>query len=76
MTGLWLLGLAQAFGSAGDFLHDVILAGQRPPDILILPKCRSDSGIYELIQPFLEAIYFQPVPPPEEMIFKSLFPAE
>lgn len=44
-----MLGLAWAFGSAGDFLHDVILTEQRTRDILILPKNYCDSAIHELI---------------------------
>lgn len=48
-TGTVLLDLAQAFGSAGDFLSDIIPTVQRPPNILILPKNYTDSAIHEPI---------------------------
>ena len=43
------LDLAQAFGSAGDFLSDIIPTVPRPPNILILPKNYTDSAIHEPI---------------------------
>ena len=48
-TGTVLLDLAQAFGSAGDFLSDIIPTVWRPPNILILPKNYTDSAIHEPI---------------------------